>query len=118
MRRFILCLLIAWLLGCAQPLPPERAHYVGMWQANEMAILITADGSVAYKRLKGGVTTSVNGPLKEFVGDSFVVGVGPLVTTFDVSEAPHLDNGVWTMTVDGVTLTRASSASMHPPDML
>jgi hypothetical protein len=82
--------------------------YVGEWRSKEMGLLILADGTVAYKRLKGGGTTSVNGPLKEFVGDDFVVGVLFMTTTFDVSEPPHEVDGMWKMTVDGVQLTRVA----------
>lgn len=71
-----------------------------------MALLILADGTVAYKRLKGGGTTSVNGPLKEFQGDNFIVGFAFLTTTFKVTQAPHEIDGVWKMTVDGVSLTK------------
>lgn len=72
-----------------------------------MKLLILTDGTVAYKRWKSGVTTSVNGPLKEFQGNNFVVGVGPFSTTFEVSEPPHEIDGSWQMVVDGVRLTRA-----------
>lgn len=95
------------LAACSSPLPPDRADYAGNWQSPEMALLILQDGSVSYKRLKGGATTSVSGPMKEFVGDDFVVGIGFLTTTFEVSEAPHVIDGRWQMVVDGVRLTRA-----------
>lgn len=100
----MICILA--LSGCAKPLPEDKLHYVGEWQSNEMALLILADGTVAYKRLKGGGTTSVNGPLKEFQGDNFIVGFAFLTTTFKVTKAPHEIDGVWKMTVDGVSLTK------------
>jgi len=73
-----------------------------------MTLLISKDGSVAYRRVVGNVHTTINAPLQEFQGNNFVVGVGPLVTTFEVSAPPHADAdaGVWKMTVDGVELTR------------
>jgi hypothetical protein len=47
--------------------------------------------------------------LKEFTGDDFSVGIGPMTTTFDVSKPPHQDkDGSWRMTVDGLELTRTS----------
>lgn len=103
----LLSILVALALcGCAKPIPAERAAYVGEWQGSAMTLLITRDGSVAYRRVEGGATTSIDGPLKEFEGDNFVVGVGPLSTKFAVSAAPHLDGKTWKMTVDGVELTR------------
>ncbi len=109
MKKYLsLIILVILLSGCADPLPADKLHYVGEWQNKEMALLILADGTVAYKRLKGGGSTSINGPLKEFVGDDFVVGILFMTTTFDVSSPPQENNGLWTMTVDGVKLTRVS----------
>lgn len=95
------------LTACSKPIEESRLNYVGSWQSNEMALLILQDGSVAYKRIKGGGTSSINGPLKEFDGDDFVVGVLFLTTTFKVTEPPHEVNGRWQMVVDGVRLTKA-----------
>ncbi|MCJ8302248.1 lipoprotein [Shewanella sp.] len=107
MKKYISVIALLLLLsGCAEPLPEDRLNYVGEWQSKEMGLLILADGTVAYKRIKGGTTTSVNGPLKEFVGDNFVVGLLFITTTFVVSESPQEVDGVWQMTVDGVKLTR------------
>ncbi len=97
------CLLLA---ACAKPLPPDKAAYAGEWDAPTMALLITAQGRVAYKRVEGSGSTSIKAPLKAFIGNDFVVGVGPLSTTFKVSAPPHQDHGQWKMTVDGVVLTR------------
>ncbi len=103
---WVLPVLVALLAGCGKPVPPGKAAYVGEWHSAAMAMLITQDGSVAYKRLQGGVSKSISGPLQGFDGDNFVVGVGPIRTTFMVSLPPHQDRGAWKMTVDGVELTR------------
>nr|WP_298142097.1 hypothetical protein [uncultured Pseudomonas sp.] len=99
-------LLALTLSACGKPVPAEKAAYVGEWQAPAMYLLITQDGSVRYKRLKSGATTSVEGPIKGFVGDNLEVGIGPMATTFVVSQPPHQDGGQWKMTVDGVELSR------------
>jgi hypothetical protein len=99
-------LLAIVLLGCGKPVPPEKSAYVGEWQATTMYLLITQDGSVRYKRLKGGASTSVEGPLKAFDGDNFEVGVGPISTTFIVNRAPFQDSEQWKMVVDGVELSK------------
>ncbi|MFC5526820.1 hypothetical protein ACFPPA_13845 [Rhodanobacter ginsengisoli] len=101
-----LLVLAALLAGCGKPVPPGKAAYVGEWHSAAMAMLITQDGSVAYRRVEGGVSKSISGPLQRFDGDDVVVGVGPIKTTFVVSLPPHRDRGVWKMTVDGVELTR------------
>jgi hypothetical protein len=104
---FLLFISMLFLLtACSQPLPEDKLSYAGEWRSKEMGLLILEDGTVAYKRLKGGGTTSVKGPIKEFVGDDFKVGFWFLTTTFEVSEPPHEVNGTWQMVVDGVRLTR------------
>ncbi len=105
--RYLVIFIILFLLSaCGQPLPEDKLSYVGEWQSKEMFLLILQDGTVAYKRLKGGGSTSVEGPLKKFIGDDFEVGILFLTTTFEVSEPPHEANGSWQMVVDGVRLTR------------
>jgi len=107
-------LLILWLLllsGCSKPPPLEmRTDYVGHWQGANVSLSIFADGRLAYTRNKEGKNTKINAPISEFKGDDIVVGIGFLTTTFVVSEAPHLVDGQWQMVVDGVRLTRFSSA--------
>ncbi len=105
-RIIALTLLVLLLSACSKPLPKDKLDYVGEWQSKEMGLLILQDGTVAYKRLKGGGITSINGPLKEFIGDDFVVGVGYFTTTFKVSEPPNQVNGIWQMVVDGVRLKK------------
>lgn len=112
MKKVRLAILLASLfssLGCARPVPAEKSSYVGEWSEKTMYLLITQDGSVKYKRLKGGATTTVDGPLEGFKGDNFDVGVGPLATTFVVSRAPYQDGDKWKMIVDGIELVKASN---------
>jgi len=49
---------------------------------------------------------SLSAPIKAFKGDDFVVGVGPMETTFKVSAVPLRDGGSWKMSVDGEELVR------------
>lgn len=100
--------LLLTLSACGEPVPPEKSAYVGEWQSQTMALLITQDGSVRYKRIRAGMTTSVDGPLKGFAGDNFEVGVGPMSTIFVVNKPPYQDGGRWKMVVDDVVLTRTS----------
>ena len=106
-RKLIIILAISFILAaCSKPIPSERFDYVGEWQNKEMYLLILKDGTVSYKRLKNGGTVSVNGPLKEFKGNNFIVGFSFLTTTFNVSQKPTKIDNKWKMTVDGVQLTK------------
>ena len=107
-KPLFLLVLSAALVGCGKQVPPEKSTYVGEWQAKTMYLLITQDGSVRYKRLRGGASTSVEGPLKGFTGDNFEVGLGPMATTFVVSKPPYQDGEKWKMVVDGVELVKTA----------
>ncbi|WP_257386063.1 hypothetical protein [Tahibacter caeni] len=105
---FLLALLLAVLLtGCAEPLPPERADYAGVWRNERTRLSISPDGRVLYTTGNGNMHKKIDAPIKRFDGDSFAVGVGPFATTFVVSAAPRRgDDGRWRMTVDGAELVR------------
>ncbi len=112
MRHFtaicIALLFASFLTACGQPVPPEKAAYVGEWQNKSMYLLITEDGSVSYQRLKNGGNVSVDGPLKEFTDEGFEVGIGPMSTTFVVNQAPFQQDGEWHMMVDDVLLIKTA----------
>jgi len=94
------------LSACAQPVPQDKAAYVGEWRGQAMSLQLTQDGTVHYRRVKGSTTTTINAPLRRFEGDSFVVGIPFVETTFEVSKPPYQEAGTWKMVVDGVELTR------------
>jgi hypothetical protein len=94
------------IAGCTKPIPPERASYIGQWQNESVFLLITPGGRVEYRKVRGSTTTSLKAPIKEFVGDNFETGLGPLSTTFVVSKPPHQERGVWRIVVDGEVLTK------------
>jgi hypothetical protein len=100
--------LLSTLVGCGKPVPQEKSAYMVSGRKT-MYLLITQDGSVRYKRLKGGGTTSVEGPLKGFVGSNFEVGIGPAATTFVVSKPPYQDGEKWKMVVDDVELVKTAN---------
>jgi hypothetical protein len=102
------------LAACSEPLPAERAPYVGVWRGGAMLLVIQAGGRVVYQRKEGSMSKTLRAPLKEFKGDNFIVGVGPMSTEFAVSSPPHEQSGVWQMTVDGVEVTKTS----EDPDQL
>lgn len=97
------------LAACGEPLPKERLDYAGEWEAAQVYLLITPAGRCVYERHRDSGKVSIDAPIKGFEGDNFLVGVGPLTTTFVVTKRPALVDGKWKMTVDGVELTRVSS---------
>jgi hypothetical protein len=98
----------ALLGGCGQPVPSDKARYVGEWRANKpaMYLLINQDGSIKYKRSEGRTSTFIEAPIRSFEGDDFHVGVGPFTTRFVVGTAPYQDKEGWKMVVDDVELLR------------
>lgn len=109
MRMFnaVLALLfVATLAGCSKPLPADKAAYAGQWSGPKMEMLITDEGRVDYSRDTDNGKASLKAPIKEFVGNNIVVGLGPMATTFVVSAPPHQDGETWKMTVDGIELTK------------
>ena len=105
-RAALAILLVFSLLACGKPVPPDKAAFVGEWHGTGVELSIEQDGAVYYKRVQAGTSKTIDLPLKEFQGDNFVVGVGPLTTTFEVSSPPHQDGEFWKMTVEGVEVTR------------
>ncbi len=103
-------MLVLFLAACGTPVPPAKMSYVGEWAGKDMRLAITADGRVEYERKKGNGSSKISAPIKEWKGDDFLVGLGPVVTTFKVSKPPHDDGGKWKMVVDGVELTRIGGA--------
>lgn len=103
--------LVVLLLASAckgQPLPADKLEYAGQWRGGGVDLVITADGGVSYRKVSGSSTVEINGPIKGFDGDDFVVGVMVVKTGFDVTAPPHEEGGAWKMTVDGVELTRVA----------
>jgi hypothetical protein len=95
------------LAACGEPVPDDKAAYVGDWLAPAMTLQLTKDGTIHYKRTQGNTTTSIDGPLRRFEGDNFIVGIPFFSATFVVSSPPHQEAGKWKMVVDGVELTRS-----------
>jgi hypothetical protein len=113
MRAHLAFFLALLLAGCGQPVPLDKAAYIGRWEAPQMSLLITADGNVRYRRIEGGTSKSVTGPLKGFKGNNFEVGVGPITTTFVVTAPPRREGNAMKMTVDGVELTRQEDPGLR-----
>lgn len=105
--KTLLCTAAVTLLAaCGQPVPADKAAYVGEWKGPSVSLVIEQSGRVDYKNTASGMSKSIDAPIKAFNGNDFEVGVGPMSTVFKVSAPPHEVDGKWKMTVDGVELTR------------
>lgn len=106
LRSFLALTLALLLTGCGQPLPPDKSNYAGEWNGEAFRIRIASNGRVNYSRAKNGSTTKVDGPIQKFEGNDFYVGIAFITTKFTVSKPPTQVDGKWTMTIDGVEVTR------------
>lgn len=88
-------------------LTAERQNYVGEWRGARANLLIRPDGTIDYRREETvGDTThtdTVTGPINNFDGASFTVGVLGQNTRFQIDQPPA--DGA--MTVNGERLERA-----------
>jgi len=103
---FAVLITVMLLSACSKPIPADKSSYVGEWRSQDMFLMITQDGSLKYVRQKGGETTKINVPIKEFDGNNIVAGIGPATTTFVVDKPPYQDGGKWMMVVDNDLLTK------------
>ncbi|HEX9962787.1 MAG TPA: hypothetical protein VGB00_17785 [Pyrinomonadaceae bacterium] len=89
----------------------DRQSYIGEWRGANTNLSIKADGAIEYRRSEvvGDTTNTdtVSGPINNFDGASFTVGVLGRNTRFEIVEPPHQNgNGRMTMTVNGERLER------------
>lgn len=91
----------------SSPVPLDKEAYVGHWSGRGVELEMTAEGQVKYVTRHGPTSKSTLGQLRRFEGDDFEAGVWVLAQDFKVSEPPAYRNGQWTMTVNGVRLSRS-----------
>jgi hypothetical protein len=98
------------LLACSglsgTPVPQSKLDYVGTWTGGPVTLTIEAAGVGHYEKKGGAATTEINAPITAWTATGFDAGIGPVTTSFVVSDPPHPVDGTWTMTVDGQVLTR------------
>ena len=108
-RLVVLSLILLTQPGCdlSKPLPKDKLDYTGQWESTLVKLSITPDGMAVYERFdEGMMKTTISGPISKFEGDNFAIGFWFMATTFIVSEPPTQDGNRWTMTVDGVELSK------------
>jgi hypothetical protein len=89
------------------PIPEDRKTYIGSWSSDHVDLTISPEGQCSFeKRSKSGATTSLNAPIQAWHKTGFDVGIGPMVTTFEVNKPPKKAKGQWKMTLDNEVLTK------------
>ena len=107
MRSALPALFGVLLWGCGIPVPPDKQDFVGTWRGAGVTLVITPEGRVDYKRVRGSVTKTLSAPLRAFEGDDLVVGIPGITTIFIAERRPFQDGGDWKMLMDSVELVRA-----------
>ena len=117
MRKLLDCLVLILVIvgftgligGCnSMPVPEDKRSYIGTWEGVGLQLTINDNGGVNYRRVYGKRSTKVSGPLKNFEGDDFIVGVLFFTTTFNVHKPPYMDGDDWFMVIDGVELRKVA----------
>lgn len=115
-KVFIRCVLMSVLVGftCLMcgcnsiAVPEEKRSYIGTWEGVGFHLTISDNGGVDYRRVNGKRSIKVSGPLKNFKGDDFIVGVLFFSTTFEVHMPPYMEGDDWYMVIDGVELKKVA----------
>jgi hypothetical protein len=96
---------MAILLSSCKRIPDERDAYIGTWKSADATLTIRSHGRINYNRPAAGnrIEESFSAIIVKFSGNDIVVSGD---VWLDVSEPPHLENGVWRMTVNGDELTK------------
>ena len=94
----------------ANLLTEDKQDYIGEWTNSTTRLLIKTDGTIEYRHEETvGDTThtdTVSGPINNFDGASFTVGVLGSNTRFEVLQPPTEENGAWQMNVNGENLEK------------
>lgn len=102
-------LLVGALAGCSK-IPDAQRAYIGEWQGANIKLKVTRNGWVDYRREADDqrVGEAAAGGLAGFDGNDIVIGpnMSQRVFTVPVTAPPHQENGRWTMSVDGVKVSR------------
>ena len=96
------------LSGCGEPLSDDKLDYVGLWKGGNELIEISKDGSASYAKVRLDNTETIDGPIKEFTDEGFVVGYLFLTKKFKVDKPPYQENGKWKMVLNGVEMTKSN----------
>ncbi len=106
--QFFAIISLVVISGCGEPLSEDKIDYVGLWKGGNEFIEISKDGSVSYAKVRPNNSETIDGPIKEFTDEGFVVGYLFLTKKFKVDKPPYREDGKWKMVLNGVEMTKAN----------
>jgi hypothetical protein len=91
------------------PLAAEQIIYTGEWIGNEGTVIrIHPDGRADFK----GRRTTITGGRVKIKGQSMSIGILGFSKSWHIDARPHLEDGNWTMQLDGERFVRKSEGQM------
>jgi hypothetical protein len=102
--------------GPPSPLLDGKLEFVGVWEAQNMRLVIRRDGHLSFQRLQAGGSPSLAAPLVSLSSNAIVAGGGGgLDASFRIDSPPKRSGADWKMTVDGVELQRVVNIQTAAP---
>ena len=92
-------------------IPEDKKVYLGYWTSADGTFNLSDDGTISFEKKSAGSSSKVNGNFAGFDGNNIKVSLGLGSKTLTVQTPPADANGVSTMTIEGITLTKKGEAS-------
>ena len=92
-------------------IPEDKKVYLGYWSGADGSFNLSEDGTVAFEKKSGSSSTKVTGTFAGFDGANIKVSIAFFNKTLTVQAAPAEVEGVSTMTIEGITVTKKGEAS-------
>jgi len=91
------------------PLPPDQIVFAGEWIGNQGTVIrIHPDGTADFRSRHSSM---VGGHVK-IQGDALAIGFMAFTSTWHIDKRPFLQDGTWTMILDGERFTRNSDGEL------
>ncbi len=91
------------------PLRPDQVAYVGEWYGKKGTVIrIQVDGTGDFRSRRSSVT----GGRVKIEGDSLSIGILGLSKTWHIDVRPRLENGDWTMQLDGEVFRKKADGQL------
>lgn len=96
--------------GPSGTIPSDKRAYLGSWEGPDTTFTFAEDGAIAFHKKSGASGKTVTGRFSRFDGDAIKVRVLIADVTLDVQAPPKQAGDGWTMTIEGVPVTRKGGA--------